>query len=635
MAVIGASQLGLHYAEMEIFGDITLQVNERARIGIVGPNGSGKTSLLRVLLGEQDYDTGTIFRPEQLRIGYVPQTAMQSGSGTLREQITETFRHLIDLEKQMAESALEIQQTQGSERKRAERRYSSLVDRYESEGGYDYHNAIERVVAGVGLSEEILDTLTIDASGGERTRAALATALLGDPDILVLDEPTNYLDFNGLEWLEGFLSTFRNAFIVVSHDRYFLDRVVTEIWEIDRARMKVFPGNYSKYKILRAEENERLSKEYRKQQEHIRREEYFIARYHAGQRHQQARGRAKRLDKINMIDAPAVEETVAIRSSEATRTGEIVLRTTDLEVGFTDSEGGKITLFEVPDTVIHRGTTTAIIGNNGIGKTTLLKTLLSDIPALEGKSSLGHNVKTGYFRQGSDEIPPNLTVMEALLQIKNLPIGEARGFLARFLFRGEEIFEKVSSLSGGERGRLALARLLILEPNVLILDEPTTHLDIQSREALEEMLTDFRGTILFVTHDRHLISLLANNLWIIHDGKIDTFDGTYKEWQENSSQKISTPPPSESKLQDQKIQIPGKGKKQKKQRPKNRIKSNKHNTKPNREEIIDKLEKRVQEIEIELSASTGDADLERIRDLGIEHSALNEELQNALDQWVN
>ena len=635
MAVIGASQLGLHYAEMEIFGNITLQVNEKARIGIVGPNGSGKTSLLRVLLGEQDYDTGTIFRPEQLRIGYVPQTAMQSGSGTLREQITETFRHLIDLEEQMAESALEIQHTQGSERKRAERRYSSLVDRYESEGGYDYHNAIERVVAGVGLSEEILDTLTIDASGGERTRAALATALLGDPDILVLDEPTNYLDFNGLEWLEGFLSTFRNAFIVVSHDRYFLDRVVTEIWEIDRARMKTFPGNYSKYKILKAEENERLSKEYRKQQEHIRREEYFIARYHAGQRSKEARGRAKRLDKINMIDAPAVEETVAIRSSEATRTGEIVLRTTDLEVGFTDSEGGKVTLFEVPDTEIHRGTTTAIIGNNGIGKTTLLKTLLSDIPALEGKASLGHNVKTGYFRQGSDEIPPNLTVMEALLQIKNLPIGEARGFLARFLFRGEEIFEKVSSLSGGERGRLALARLLILEPNVLILDEPTTHLDIQSREALEEMLTDFRGTILFVTHDRHLISLLANNLWIIHDGKVDTFDGTYKEWQENNSQKISTPPPSESKLQDQKIQIPGKGKKQKKQRPKNRIKSNKHNTKPNREEIIDKLEKRVQEIEIELSASTGDADLERIRDLGIEHSALNEELQNALDQWGN
>ena len=635
MAVIGASQLGLHYAEMEIFGDITLQVNEKARIGIVGPNGSGKTSLLRVLLGEQDYDSGTIFRPEQLRIGYVPQTAMQSGSGTLREQIIETFRHLIDLEEQMAESALEIQQTRGSERKRAERRYSSLVDRYESEGGYDYHNAIERVVAGVGLSEEILDTLTIDASGGERTRAALATALLGDPDILVLDEPTNYLDFNGLEWLEGVLSTFRNAFIVVSHDRYFLDRVVTEIWEIDRARMKTFPGNYSKYKILKAEENERLSKEYRKQQEHIRREEYFIARYHAGQRSKEARGRAKRLDKIDLIDAPVVEETVAIRSSEATRTGEIVLRTTTLEVGYTNSEGGKVTLFEVPDTEIHRGTTTAIIGNNGIGKTTLLKTLLGDIPALEGKSSLGHNVKTGYFRQGSDEIPPNLTVMEALLQIKNLPIGEARGFLARFLFRGEEIFEKVSSLSGGERGRLALARLLILEPNVLVLDEPTTHLDIQSREALEEMLIDFRGTILFVTHDRHLISLLANNLWIIHDGVVDTFDGTYKEWQEYNNQKISTHTPSESKLQDHKIQIPGKGKKQKKKQSKSRIKSNKHNTKSNREEIIDRLEKQVQEIEIELSESTGDADLERIRELGIEHSRLNAKLQDALDQWVN
>ena len=289
MAVIGASQLGLHYAEMEIFSDITLQVNEKARIGIVGPNGSGKTSLLRVLLGEQDYDKGDIFRSDHLRVGYVPQTAMQSGSGTLREQVTETFRHLMDLENQMAESALAIQQNKGTERKKSERIYSSLVDRYESEGGYDYHNAIERVVDGVGLSADILDTLTEDASGGERTRTALATALLGEPDLLVLDEPTNYLDFNGLEWLEGFLSTFRNAFIVVSHDRYFLDRVVTEIWEIDKTRMKSYPGNYSKYKILKSEEDERLSREYRKQQEHIRREESFIARYHAGQRSKEAR----------------------------------------------------------------------------------------------------------------------------------------------------------------------------------------------------------------------------------------------------------------------------------------------------------------------------------------------------------
>ncbi|KAA1295474.1 MAG: ABC transporter ATP-binding protein [SAR202 cluster bacterium] len=634
MAVIGASQLGLHYAEMEIFSDITLQVNEKARIGIVGPNGSGKTSLLRVLLGEQDYDKGDIFRSDHLRVGYVPQTAMQSGSGTLREQVTETFRHLMDLENQMAESALAIQQNKGTERKKSERIYSSLVDRYESEGGYDYHNAIERVVDGVGLSADILDTLTEDASGGERTRTALATALLGEPDLLVLDEPTNYLDFNGLEWLEGFLSTFRNAFIVVSHDRYFLDRVVTEIWEIDKTRMKSYPGNYSKYKILKSEEDERLSREYRKQQEHIRREESFIARYHAGQRSKEARGRARRLDKIDIIDAPTVEDTVAIRSSEASRTGEIVISTTGLKVGYADSDGKKVQLCEVPDVTINRGSTTAIIGNNGIGKTTLLKTLLSDIPALEGTSHLGHNVKTGYFRQGSDEIPPNLTVMEALLQIKNIPIGEARSFLARFLFKGEDTLDKVSSLSGGERGRLALARLLLLRPNVLVLDEPTTHLDIQSREALEEMLKDFKGTILFVSHDRHLISLLADNLWIIDNGKVDAFKGSYQEWQKYNNQKNVQSKVSKSELQDEKIRIPERSN-PKKKKPKKKIQAKKEDIGPNREEIIDRLERRVQEIEMELNDSTAHSDLERIRKLGTEHSKLSAELQDALDQWGN
>ena len=233
MVVIGASQLSLHYAEMEIFSEVTLQVNEKARIGVVGPNGSGKTSLIRVLLGEQGFDKGEVFRPDNLRIGYVPQTAMQSGNGTVRDQIMGAFSDLIEMENEMSTSALEIQNADGEARKQAERKYSSLVDQYESRGGYNYHNSMDRVVDGVGLSQEVLCTPVKDASGGERTRAALATALLGEPDILVLDEPTNYLDFRGLEWLEDFLSKFQNAFVAVSHDRYFLDKVATEIWEID------------------------------------------------------------------------------------------------------------------------------------------------------------------------------------------------------------------------------------------------------------------------------------------------------------------------------------------------------------------------------------------------------------------
>ena len=628
MTVIGASHLSLHYAEIEIFSDVTLQVNERARIGIVGPNGSGKTSLIRVLLGEQDYDKGEIFFPEHVRIGYVPQTAMDSGEGTIKDQIMSGFSELIKLEMELTKSALEIEQTEGSERKRSEQRYSTLLDKYESMGGYDYQNRMERVVQGVGLSEEVLNTPLEDASGGERTRAALASALLGEPDLLILDEPTNYLDFKGLEWLEDFLSHFSSAFIVVSHDRYFLDRVVKEIWEIDDCKLKSYPGNFSKYRLLKEEEIIRQEKEYQKQRDHIRREEYFIARYHAGQRSKEARGRARKLSRIERLEAPTYDEKVHISSASASRTGQTVIKTMDLSVGYVH-EGQIVNLFNVPDYEIQKETTTAIIGSNGIGKTTLLKTILGEIPPIKGSVSLGHNVKTGYFRQGSDEIPEDLTVMEALLQIKNLSIGEARSFLARFLFKGEEIFEQVKSLSGGERGRLALARLLITEPNVLILDEPTTHLDIPSREALETMLQDFDGSVIFVSHDRHLISLLANNLWFVDDGKIREFEGTYDDWLESNRKNTF----SNQKI-DQKIELPVKKSAKKKATQNKKSKSVKP---PSRDisESIEALENEIKQIEQKLDEASNSGDLDLIIDLGEKHASLTYKMEKALSSWVN
>ena len=628
MTVIGASHLSLHYAEIEIFSDVTLQVNERARIGIVGPNGSGKTSLIRVLLGEQDYDKGEIFFPEHVRIGYVPQTAMDSGEGTIKDQIMSGFSELIKLEMELTKSALQIEQTEGSERKRSEQRYSTLLDKYESMGGYDYQNRMERVVLGVGLSEEVLNTPLEDASGGERTRAALASALLGEPDLLILDEPTNYLDFKGLEWLEDFLSHFSSAFIVVSHDRYFLDRVVKEIWEIDDCKLKSYPGNFSKYRLLKEEEIIRQEKEYQKQRDHIRREEYFIARYHAGQRSKEARGRARKLSRIERLEAPTYDEKVHISSASASRTGQTVIKTMDLSVGYVH-EGQIVNLFNVPDYEIQKETTTAIIGSNGIGKTTLLKTILGEIPPIKGSVSLGHNVKTGYFRQGSDEIPEDLTVMEALLQIKNLSIGEARSFLARFLFKGEEIFEQVKSLSGGERGRLALARLLITEPNVLILDEPTTHLDIPSREALETMLQDFDGSVIFVSHDRHLISLLANNLWFVDDGRIHEFEGTYDDWLESNRKNTF----SNQKI-DQKIELPVKKSAKKKATQNKKSKS----VKPpsiDISESIEALENEIKQIEQKLDEASNSGDLDLIIDLGEKHASLTSKMEKALSSWVN
>ena len=633
MSLLGASQLNLHYADIEIFSDVTLQVNEKAHIGIVGPNGSGKTSLLRVLLGMQDFDGGDIFKSDSLRVGYVPQTALQSGFGTLKDQISQVFQHLIQLEKDMETSAFAIQDSEGVEQTQAENKYSTLMDEYESLGGYDYQNRMDRVVDGVGLSDTNLGTLVSDASGGERTRAALATALLAGPDLLVLDEPTNYLDFKGLEWLEDFLNRSASAFMVVSHDRFFLDRVASEIWEIDNCRLKTYRGNYSKYKLLKSEEDARSAKEYIRQQEYIKREQNFIARYHAGQRSKEARGRAKRLKRIERIEAPSNEQNVSITSGFATRTGQTVISTNSLKIGFS-TEQHSVKLFEVPDIEIERGTTTAIIGNNGIGKTTLLKTIIGSIPALSGSSNLGHNVKIGYFRQGSDEIPGHLTVLEALLEIKNLSIGEARSFLARFLFTGEEIYDQVSSLSGGERGRLALSRLLITEPNVLVLDEPTTHLDILSREALEAMLKAFGGTTIFVSHDRHLISLLANNLLIITEGSVRHFAGSYQDLLKESNSNSSTKEAEKEKP----VHLPPSKKTSRTKSTPNlnstNLNRNSASRKEDHEKLISDLESQIKRLEKELQEASNTGDMDSITVLGIEHEELNLRLDRAISKWV-
>ena len=629
MPVLGASKLGLQYADIEIFANVTIQIEEKSKIGIVGPNGSGKSSLVKVLLGRQDFDFGEIFRPDNLKIGYVPQTAMEKTGGTLRQQIMTAFSEIIALEDAMAESAIRIQQASNEDIIIAQNKYSSLLEEYESVGGYDYNNNFDKVVDGVGLYPDALDTLIADASGGERTRAALATALLTNPDLLVLDEPTNYLDFKGLEWLEGFLSQFDQSYMVVSHDRYFLDKVASDIWELNQGTLKTYKGNYSKYTVLKSEEAIRHAREYEKQQTYIKREENFIARYHAGQRSKEARGRAKKLTRLERVDAPTHDSTVTIRSTPASRTGLIVLSTHDLKIGYHVNDD-PVTLVEIPDIEILRQSTTAIIGNNGVGKTTFIKTFLGEIAPLKGSIQLGHNVKMGYFRQGSDEINGKITVMEALLEKKNVSIGEARNFLARFLFKGDEMFSQVDSLSGGERGRLALARLLITEPNVLILDEPTTHLDIPSRESLESMLEGYDGTIIFVSHDRQLISMLADNLLVIDQGKLYQFQGSYPEWVEE--QKKDTP--KVRKIQDPFSRT---NKKQAKKRSSNKKAARQPSKaiETDYESIINELESSLASLEQKLENASASGNVQEVMELGQKHQDLTNKLESTINEWGN
>jgi ATP-binding cassette subfamily F protein 3 len=459
------------------------------------------------------------------------------------------------------------------------------------------------------------------ASGGERTRAALARALLEDPDLLILDEPTNYLDFKGLDWLETFLRRTSKAFIVVSHDRYFLDQVAEQIWALDQGELKNYKGNFSKYRTLKENQIENRKREFKAQQDHIAKEQEFIRRYGAGQRAREARGRAKKLARLERVTPIFQEKDIVVKETRISRTGKTVISTSNLVVGHIDREQ-QVELLTVPDLTLDRGSKVAIIGSNGVGKTTLLDTLTGLARPLTGQVKTGYNVDIGYQRQHIEDLPLNSNVLEALLDIMNIGLTEARNYLARFMFQGEDVFQPVSSLSGGERARLGLARLLLKIPNTLILDEPTTHLDISSRERLEQVLKTYGGTLLFVSHDRHLISLLANQLWIIEQGLLTIFEGTYQDWTRSIKDALGS------------LNRDSKKSKQSLKRVNGKKKQSAHSSELKLEQLISDLESRMNEIEKALASASEKQDVPEITRLGEEYSNTQSRLEQVLGKWM-
>jgi ATP-binding cassette subfamily F protein 3 len=630
MTVLSASKLALAYAGVEIFSGINLEIPENARIGLVGPNGAGKTSLLKIIVGELEPDAGSVHRARDVRIGYVPQSITHAVDGTLRDEIMTAFDRLRRMEDDLAASALAMSESIPAERRRAEETYSSLLDQFEASGGYNYLSQLEQVAAGVGLSRESLDSPAASASGGERTRTALARALLSNPDLLVLDEPTNYLDLKGMTWLERMLSHYPKTFLLVSHDRFFLDRVVNQIWEMDHERLQSFVGNYTRYRTQKGEQTLWQRRRYQRQQEFIAREEDFIRRYGAGQRAREAKGRERRLLRLERYEAPEESPTIGLSALSASRTEQVVLRTERLTLGFyetgteTGAGNGTVrTLFSMPDIKLERGSRTALIGINGAGKTTLIKTLLGLTPAVAGKVHLGQKVNVGYFRQEQDVIPAEFSVFEALVDARDIPLDQVRPYLARFLFRGDDVFQLVGSLSGGERSRLALARLLITQPNLLVLDEPTTHLDIATREALEKVLMEYNGTVLLVSHDRHLVSLMAQQLWIVGEGDLQVFPGTFGEW-EQKKQEETEPAPKAVRQRPPRI-------------PSNSTPARKKSANPGAldlSQVIAGLEEKLRELERQLEVASENQDVSAIAQLGEEHNSTRLELEQKWLDWT-
>jgi ATP-binding cassette subfamily F protein 3 len=567
MSLITASGLAKSFGPDDIFFNVALSIPRGARIAIVGPNGVGKTTLLRILVGLDEASSGVVHRARGLTIGYLPQEAKLTAAHSLWEECLFAFADLRAHESELAR--LEAVMSDPGQAEEALERYGPLQEAFERQGGYTYETRIRHTLGGLGFDEGDFHRPLAQLSGGERTRALLARLLLSDPDLLILDEPTNHLDIAAVEWLEGYLSSWDGTALLVSHDRYFLDRVVDNIWEMSRAGIEVYRGNYSAYVEQRQERWQLRQQNFEAEKERLEKDLDYIRRNIAGQNTLQAKGRLKRLSRyLDAIEKGGFQAVQDRKWSEITaetgassqmmsleevtrrlralrdpvrrppilklnlnaeqRSGEIVLRTSGLVVGYPGEE-----LFRAGDIELRRLECAAVIGPNGAGKTTFLKTILEKIEPVAGEISLGASLQIGYFAQAHEDLNPQRTLVEEIESVAPaMLLADVRDYLARFLFTGEDVFRKVATLSGGERGRLALAKLALMDANLLLLDEPTNHLDIPSQEILQGVLADYQGTIILVSHDRYLIDALASQIWDIDEANqaLRVFRGSYSQY---------------------------------------------------------------------------------------------------------
>ncbi|MDH7490339.1 MAG: ABC-F family ATP-binding cassette domain-containing protein, partial [Anaerolineae bacterium] len=512
------------------------------------------------------------------------------------------------------------------ERDEVMERYGELQARFELLGGYEYPHKIEQVLLGVGFSHEEFSMPLRLLSGGQKTRALLARLLLQQPDLLLLDEPTNHLDLASIEWLEEHLAQWPGTFIVVAHDRFFLDKVATRVWELSFGRVETYRGNYSQYLEQRAQRYEQRMAEYQAQQEEIERLEDYIRRYKASERTRQARAREHRLAHMERLDRPERLRAMSLRLQTDLRSGDLVLVSEGMTVGYRGGESARDkALFASPAFVLRRGEKVAILGPNGSGKTTLLRTILGEIPPLAGGFQVGANVKMGYFAQGHADLNEDKTVLDELLDVRNVPLQEARNLLGRFLFSGDDVFKKVGDLSGGERARLKLAKLTLVDANFLLLDEPTSHLDVLSREVLEDVLLNFAGTLIVVTHDRYFISALATQIWVLDGERMRVYPFGYTEYLEarererkQAKERPSTaPPPRRIRRPD------GSAQARKMAERAQQI-----------EQEIQALEARLKDLEEEIVRASEAQDVQAVSRLGEEYREVEDALRRRLEEWT-
>lgn len=611
------------YGAQDVLRGVTFQINPAERIGLVGRNGAGKTTIFRLVAGTEEPDSGQVILLRGLRAGVLNQQPQFSGALSVREEALAVFTQMRDMETEISRLEHVMGEATGAALDEAMHDYSDLRHRYEIMGGFSYHSRAEAVLVGLGFKADDLVKPADQLSGGQKARLALAKLLLAEPDVLLLDEPTNHLDVNAVEWLEDFLSEYKSAFVIISHDRFLLDRTATKIIEIDAGKAAIYPGNYTAYVRQREERRLAAMREYEQQQEMIARTEEFIRRNIAGQKTKQAKSRRNMLERLDRVEAVRENQSGDFQFQKIARAGDNVLAVKDLAIGY-----GASALASNISFLLRRGERLGIIGPNGSGKTTFLKTIFGDLEPVGGGLTWGANVQIAYFDQELSSLDLTSTVIEelAIVAPRAAP-GELRSYLAKFLFTGEDVYKPVAALSGGERSRIALAKLIYSQTNVLALDEPTNHLDIPSREALEQALAEYPGTIITVSHDRYFLDRIATEILHFENGAATYHMGSYSDYyalhhrkqvvSEEPRLKFEKPAPKKP-LSLKKSQSP------KKQR------------RPSAEEIekeIAVLENQLSELSGQLANPESDWGRDQYAEIASRQAEISSQLEKLYEQW--